>query len=682
MKKILIIVLLSCFLMIPLRVNASDNGVAYRTWTTNNQGEIVPTQDAYLPNRIIYSLNVANSSVNSLAKAEDLYYEPQNQLFYLADTGNKRILVFDKSLKDAYQIGEGILQKPEGVYATSDGKIYVADYDAQKVFIFDASGNVVKEIAKPDHPLFGTQSFFRPSKIVVDDVGTMYIVDAGNANVLVQITSEGAFLGYFGANYITPNLSYVIRFMFSTKAQRAKMVRSPIAPTNLAINQDGLIHTVTRGLSGNALKKLNIAGNNLFPDTMYDQSDFNDCFVGPIGNIYTISESGYIYEYDSEGNLLFAFVGKDPTGKFIGLFANPRSIAVDENYRIYAIDHLNTQDYLQVFEPSEFADLVHTSIYYYQEGLYSESRVPWEQVLQRNNMFDLAHNGIGNAYLRESNYEEAMYHFRLAGNTSGYSDAFWEIRNLWIMTYGTYIFIGILAFALVLYIGRKTALFSHLSEERHRMWEKIKSVKIIGEVLYIGTFIKHPINGFYEVKKHGKMSVFAATILYFVFYVEMILSNVFTGFIFNPSDVETISIVKILFLSVMPIFLGVICNYLISSITEGCGRFKDVYIATICSFAPIILFYPFVIILSNVLTLNEQFIYQALKVFLWAWSFLLVYIMIKEIQELSFRENHKNIFITLITMILFVAFGFLLYMLGAQVVNFVKEVVIEVLSNG
>ena len=153
----------------------------------------MPTQDAYLPNRIIYSFNVANSSVNSLAKAEDLYYEPQNQLFYLADTGNKRILVFDKSLKDAYQIGEGILQKPEGVYATSDGKIYVADYDAQKVFIFDASGNVVKEIAKPDHPLFGTQSFFRPSKIVVDDVGTMYIVDAGNANGLVQITSEGAF---------------------------------------------------------------------------------------------------------------------------------------------------------------------------------------------------------------------------------------------------------------------------------------------------------------------------------------------------------------------------------------------------------------------------------------------------------------------------------------------------------
>lgn len=682
MKKILIILFTCFFLSIPLQTNASDNGVAYRTWTTNNQGEIVPTQDAYLPNRIIYTINVTNSDTNGFSKAEDIYYEPQNKLFYLADTGNKRILVFDKTLKNAYQIGEGILQKPEGVFATGDGLVYAADYDAQKVFIFDSSGSLLQEFGKPDHPLFGTQTIFRPSKIVVDDVGTMYIVDAGNANGLVQITSEGAFLGYFGSNYITPSFSYVIRFMFSTKAQKAKMVRSPIAPTNLAINQDGLINTVTRGLSGNALKKLNIAGNNLFPDTMSDQNDFNDCFVGKIGNIYTISENGYIYEYDSEGNLLFAFGGKDPTGKYIGLFANPRSLVVDENFRIYAIDHLNQQDYLQVFEPTEFADLVHTSIYYYQEGLYSESRVPWEQVLQRNNMFDLAHNGLGNAYLRESKYEEALYHFRLAGNTAGYSEAFWEIRNNWIMTYGTYIFIGILAVALFLFIGRKTALLAYVSTKWHQLIEKAKKVKIIDGVLYIGTFIKHPINGFYEVKKHQKMSVLAATILYFIFYIEMVLGNVYTGFIFNPQDVETISIVKILFLSVMPIFLGVICNYLISSITEGCGRFKDVYIATICSFAPIILFYPFIIILSNILTLNEQFIYQALKVFLWSWSFLLIYIMIKEVQELSFRENHKNILITLITMILFVAFGFLLYMLGAQVVNFVKEVVIEVLSNG
>ena len=141
MKKILIIVLLSCFLMIPLRVNASDNGVAYRTWTTNNQGEIVPTQDAYLPNRIIYSFNVANSSVNSLAKAEDLYYEPQNQSFYLADTGNKRILVFDKSLKMLIRSAKDL--ETGRCLCHFRRKIYVAD-SCPKVFI-SMLRNVVKK---------------------------------------------------------------------------------------------------------------------------------------------------------------------------------------------------------------------------------------------------------------------------------------------------------------------------------------------------------------------------------------------------------------------------------------------------------------------------------------------------------------------------------------------------------
>ena len=65
---------------------------------------------------------------------------------------------------------------------------------------------------------------FKPSKIVVDHVGTMYIQDAGNPNGLVQLTSDGEFLGYFGANYTTPDMAYIIKFMFSTKEQKKKGV--------------------------------------------------------------------------------------------------------------------------------------------------------------------------------------------------------------------------------------------------------------------------------------------------------------------------------------------------------------------------------------------------------------------------------------------------------------------------
>jgi hypothetical protein len=225
-------------------------------------------------------------------------------------------------------------------------------------------------------------------------------------------------------------------------------------------------------------------------------------------------------------------------------------------------------------------------------------------------------------------------------------------------------------------------VFDRLKNKARQGLAPLFKIRIVREVCFIATFIKHPINGFYEIKKHKAVAISAALILYFIFYVEIILSQVYSGFIFNPVDVETISIVKLFFMTVAPIILAVICNYLISSITEGNGRLRDTFCSTICSFAPVILFMPVVIILSNVLTLNEQFIYGASKTILWGWSFILLYFMVKETQDLSFGENNKNIFITVITMVLFVAFGFLLYVLGSQVYNFIKDIIVEVLSNG
>ena len=189
-------------------------------------------------------------------------------------------------------------------------------------------------------------------------------------------------------------------------------------------------------------------------------------------------------------------------------------------------------------------------------------------------------------------------------------------------------------------------------------------------------------HGFYEVKKHSKISFITATILYVVLFVELVLSQIFTGFIFSPIDIETISIGSIFTRSIFIILLFVVCHYLISSIVQGNGSIKHVYISTICSFAPVILFMPIIVIVSNFLTLNESFIYTYGTYGLWGWSFILLFFMIKEVQELEVGETIVNILLTALTMILFVAFGFLLYALASQIIDFVKEFVVEVISHG
>lgn len=677
--------------------DTGDNGVAYQTFTVSSQG-IVGTQEAYLVNNVISKIKIKDSSdYYTLTSPKELYYEELSGYLYVVDKGSKTVPASILKIKGDFSelefIGNDNLKEPEGVFVTnnntadpSDDTIYVADYGLQKVVIFDANSNIIKEFGKPTHPLYGESVIFKPSKIVVDHVGTMYIVDASNGNGLVQLTSDGEFLGYFGANYTNPSLSYIIRFMFSSKEQKQKLYRKPIVPTNMAIDNDGLINTVTKNGGNYSLKRLNIAGDNLLnPQNIYTSELFGDVSVGPINNIYTVSADGYVYEYDVNGDLLFAFGGKNNlAGDYIGLFNNPISVEVDNNYNLYVIDN----NRITTFVPTEFCNYVHTAINLYQNGLYAASREPWEKVLQLNNMFDLAHRGIAKAYLIEEDYDNALYHFELAKDVNGYSEAYWELRNATLMNYMGYVVIGIVLLIIIYYIlkflEKKNILISigYLKKFFHFLKEKLIKIKFFKEIGHFFRMLKHPIDEFYEIKHHKAISVPTAIILYIILFIELILSNIYTGFIFNPVDVETISVLGIFVSSIAVILLFVVCHYLISSIVQGNGKLKHVFISTIASFAPLIIFLPILIIVSRFLTLNESFIYSFSNIVLWGWSFILLFFMIKEIQELEFGETIANILLTAVTMILFVAFGFLLYALASQIFNFVKEFIMEVISNG
>ena len=674
-KLILSLIILVAIFSSSLIIKA-DNGNYYKTYTGTSD-DFIPTQDAYIAVKTVSSITLSNSDNHNIFNAEDIYYNEVLKTFYIADTGNKRIVVADEHLQTGYVVGANILKKPQGVFTTNDGLIYVADYDLGSVVIFNPSDlENPTFIGKPTHPLYIESSAnFLPTKIVVDEVGTMYVIDSGNSNGIVTLTKDGEFAGYFGANYVQTDLAFYVKFLLSTKEQKKKLYVKPVSPNNLAIDDEGLINTIST-IKGSALKKLNIAGSNLLTNVSWDSANFMDVAIGPTGTIYCISRYGGIVEYDREGNELFYFGGYDPTGTYIGLFKSPTGIEIDDNHSIYVVDG----DKIQVFVETEFASLVHEALTLYNEGKYEASRIPWEKVLQMNNMFDLAHKGLGNAYLREMKYQEALKEFKLAKDTAAYSNAYWEVRNNWLNNYGYAVFIILVIAIVALIILNKLHLLEPVKNGFRRIKAKLFKVKLIEDVCYVGHFIKHPLDGFYEVRFHHKMSMASATILYVWFFVLTLLSNYFTGFVFNTKDTQAVTIIDCLVESIIPIMLFVIANYLISSITDGSGKFRDVYVGTICSLAPVLLFMPLVIILSNFIVETESFLYTMPKLILWAWSFGLMYFMVKDVEELQFGENNKNIFLTILTMLLFVAFAFLVYILGKQLVTFVLNLIREVIA--
>ena len=306
----------------------------YKTYTVDGYGYIQETQTAYLAYETITKFGDA-----FLSGPSDMCVTDDGEI-YVADTGNGRIVVGNLEGEKIKTIGEGTLVTPKGVFVTEDKHIYVADRDAEAVFEFDYNGKVLNKYTKSASPLYGDSLSFLPIKIVVNDAGVMYVICESNTNGIVEISPNdgGTFLGYFGTNYASTSLQTIIYRAILTDAQRAKMVSNiPSTPDNLAIDQKGLIYTVTRGDEEKTLKRLNIAGKNLIENAGY--SDIPAAVVaGNHDNVYVADQQGYIYEYNNEGDLLFVFGGLDDGTQRVGLSTLVTSIASDNQDRIYILD--------------------------------------------------------------------------------------------------------------------------------------------------------------------------------------------------------------------------------------------------------------------------------------------------------------------------------------------------------
>ena len=668
MKKLrrIFAMLLCLVMMAGMTVSAET---PYKTYTIDGYGYVLETQSAYNPLAAITKVGET-----AFVSPMDMAIGKEGNL-YIADAGAHVILICSREGEQVGSIGEGILQTPTGVYVTEDGTVYVADKDAKKVFVFDAQGNVTAEYGKPDSPIYGNSMDFKPTKVVANKTGTMYIICEGNMNGIVQLSpvEGGSFLGYFGTNYTSLSPFQMIQRVILTDAQRAQMLSNiPSTPTNLHIDDTGLIYTVTQGDKDTSLKKLNIAGKNLLDSDPYYADLPAAVTTGNYNNILVADSDGYIYEYNEDGELLFMFGGRDDGRQRVGLCNKVEAIAVDEDDRIYLLDSDKKQ--IHIFEPTEFTNLLHESLYLFSKGQYTQSKEPLSKVLQMNSMFDYANQAMGHAYLQEENYEQALKYFRLAKSFEGYSDAFWEVRNIWIRNY---LVAAVLAIAAVIVLIRGCKSLYRKKYADHPATQTGEHI-LWGQLRYSLYFMRHPMDGCYGVKKEGKNSWWCANILLGTFILISILEKYCSGFLVKTVWEGRYDLITDIG-KVLVIFIGLTaCNYLVVTINEGEGFFKDLYCAYAYCLTPYIVIKPFVILLSNVLTYNEVFLITFANIIVWTWVVILILLTLKEINNFTVGETAKALAITAFTVLILTLLVCIIYVLFSQVIDFVITVVREV----
>jgi DNA-binding beta-propeller fold protein YncE len=400
---------------------------------------------AFQTEKIIDESDMGGLSVQGM---NDVCTSKDGRIF-LVDTLESRVNVMDqdgnfvKSIKvirdsdnkiivDQVTGAQLVLNAPEGAFFYDKAnELYIADTGAGRIIVLDGTDYTMRRvIGKPDN--MAGVSEYKPSKLVVDQAGRIYIVVQSSYEGIIELNSDGTFSRYFGVNSPKVNLVDYFWKSISTDKQKEKMTKT-FAPAfnNVSIDADGFIYAVTYDnaseymafrLNSSGVNILREEGNTFVEGDIYYfdmPSQFVDIAVTDYGAYAILDKTkGRIFIYDYDGQLLNAF---GSIGKTKNSFQMPSGIAWLGD-KLVATDSMQKCAY--ILEPTDFGRtaLAASEKYYY--GQWDDALALNQQILRLNANYELAYTGIGKNYFMKDEYKKAMYYFKLGNNHLLYSKAY------------------------------------------------------------------------------------------------------------------------------------------------------------------------------------------------------------------------------------------------------------------
>lgn len=678
-KKSLVLFLTLIFMVMAALPVGASQATSY-TYTLDDQDEMVRTQDAYLPDKTITDLGLSEPS--------DMVID-ENNIAYIVDTGNQRIVVYDLNTeKVVKEMKKGTInsdeftgfETPKGIFRTNEGELYIADSGAKTVFRFTKDFEFVRRYDKPTAPIFADTNY-EPSKVAVDSGNNLYIVSEGVYAGIIQLANTGEFLGYFTSNksVLTPQQMF-LKLIYTKEQQKKSEILNTLPSTfsNVYVDRQGTAYSTCMGKGDDLLKKHSTNGTNMFGDVK-TPSALTDVTTDENGIIYACDSHGYVWVYTSQGEVIFEFGEQAEDTDISGLYSSLMTIAVDNKGNIWTAD--SEKGILQSFNPTEYATTIYRALDEYENGDYDDALTDWNYVLRLNQMSVLAHNGVAKAYYNDEEYDKAMEHFEIAGNRDGYSNAFWEVRNKAIQKgLGTFLIIVIVLILLkvvISFVDRD----KKIRKAKRALGKKLKNTPVIGEIGYAFKCAKHPIDRYYDIRVHKNGSMIAATIIYIVFFGVYMLYQTQKGFIYQYTKVEDMDMgaVVVGFFAILILFI--VCNFLVTSITDGDGTLKQVYMIPAYGVMPAMISMLATIGMSYVLTYNESFILTTIMAIGVCWSIATIFEGLATVHDYDFKHTVLSLIITVAFMLIAAIVVLVVIIMWEQLKDFLLTVGKEIIRN-
>ena len=659
------------------------------------------------------SYNVIKT-INNIGDYEDkkIYFKNPQDIFvddndniYIVDTDNHRVVKMNSNYETVsiFYGPDKAFKKPQGIFVDEDGDMYVADTENNRIVHMDPEGNFVEEFLNPETDL-DTGESFTPSKLIVSKTGYIYTVRSEN---IMAIDGNGDFRGYYGQTNIGYNLVEALMRIFASEEQM-RFVTKRLASSyiNLTLGDDGMIYATSMERAEGEIKKLNSIGTNIFrkygsvgnaisnpitdfindvfasavastsfkfgeyfnDEGMYIEPEFADICVDNNGIVTVVERlNGKVYQYDQDGNMLVAFGG---LGEKAGTFTRPSAIDVDSKGNLLVLDRINGN--VQVFEPTEFIQLVHQATTTYNGGDYAKSYELWRRVLSIDENYDLAHVGIAKTYYKQGEYKLSMDESMIVGDRDTYTMAFDEYKYVVLREY----FFGIILLACAIIAAVAFLLVVLLKNAKKAYWSymrnKDQKMTIPQGLLFSFNTLVHPIDSLEAIRYNRKRINMAIPFILFItaFVVRMAYLYI-VHFPLASIELEDVNpVFEAVKLWIVPIS-WIPASFMATSISGGESKIPEITFASALSLVPYIVINVPLMFLSNIMSKSQSSWYGVFEALSFVLMFIIMFLTMMILNNYSMKETIGMMLVTAFLMLVLWLVIFLCYILTGRMIQFV-----------
>ena len=191
---------------------------------------------------------------------------------------------------------------------------------------------------------------------------------------------------------------------------------------------------------------------------------------------------------------------------------------------------------------------------------------------------------------------------------------------------------------------------------------------------YWGYSLLHPFDGFFEIRFRNQGSMLIATLLLVAYAILRCLSYQYTGFVMNLNNIDEMDALSIFISTVSVVVLGAVANWTITTLFNGKGKLKDIYIVICYSLTVLIIGDAIVTFASNFVTTEEVMILTSISMLCYAYFIFLLIAGLGTVHEYSFAGNLFSMVMTVVAAAVILFIGVLLFTMLERMFSFVTSV--------